>query len=193
MIRSLTGTITSIADQSLVIDVQGVGYLVHVAHSEHYSLATEITLWTHLAVRENAMDLYGFTTRDELDIFELLLTLPKVGPKSAAQILAQADITLLKQAVSQGDPSYLSKMSGIGKKTAEKIVHELSDKLELLGGSEGTAGTDTSRPAHHDDTVDALLALGYAERDVRQAMQQLPEDISTPNEAIRAALKLLSN
>src|SRR5690606_3850094 len=105
-----------------VLDVHGIGYLVFISGKTTYTHGDQCTLFTHLAVRENALDLYGFSTRDELSVFEALIKIPKIGPKTAIQILSQTDLTTLSRAVSSDDASYLSKMSGIGKKSAEKIV-----------------------------------------------------------------------
>ena len=160
-------------------------------------IGDNITLHTYLAVRENSLDLYGFQLLDELEIFELLITLPKIGPKSAAQFLSQADISLLKEAVFKEDPVYLSKMSGIGKKSAEKIVIGLKGKFETAGVSEGDAVTNTSGTGHSfphaNDTIDALIALGYPPNEARKVMQKLPPEITNANDAVREALKLLSN
>jgi holliday junction DNA helicase RuvA len=133
MIRSITGTITDATLSSIVIDVQGIGYLVHITKLPTTALGSTITVWTYLAVRETALDLYGFSTRDELELFELLLSLPKIGPKSAQQILTQAEIELLKKAVTEDDPVYLAKMSGMGKKTAEKVVAGLKESFAKHG------------------------------------------------------------
>lgn len=188
MIAELTGTVVDHTEGAIVLNVGGIGYLVNVSKiPAHIDSEKALTLYTHLAVRENAMDLYGFGTKDERAMFELLITLPKVGPKSAMQIMSQADIELLREAVGKEDASYLSKMSGIGKKTAEKIVVELKDKLDLdiLPDTDGNGGTDT-------DAVDALEALGYSPKAARDALAQLPEDITGTNERIKAALKHLS-
>lgn len=189
MIRQLTGTIAFTEDGAVVLDVAGVGYLIKTSRIPTTTTPQEtITLYTHLAVRETALDLYGFSTRDELEIFELLLTLPKIGPRSAMQIMSQADIELLKKAVLTNDATYLSKMSGIGKKTAEKIVHELSDKFADLFDMGAAIGQPASQEA--SDVIDALVALGYALPDARSAVQKLPEGMDT-NQAIREALKQL--
>lgn len=200
MIRLIRGTVAEIGTTSVVIDVQGVGYEVHVTiPATTFALGIELVLHTHLAVRENALDLYGFSDRDTLDVFELLLTLPKIGPKSAQQILSQADTALLKQAVRNGDASYLSKMSGIGKKSAEKIVAGLRDKFEEQDASyyDPTSTTDPdSSLSYARDTIDALVALGYAPEDARRAVRQVgvehPE-ITRSTDALKQALKLLSN
>ncbi len=196
MIRQLNGTVSGNTENSVVINVQGVGYLVHTSvQGTQFKIGEEITLHTYLAVRETALDLYGFQLTDELEVFELLISLPKIGPKSAAQILSQADIALLKEAVRNDDPTYLSKMSGIGKKSAEKIVVGLKEKFESIGYIDDVASNDVggSQAAHASDTIDALIALGYPPNDARKAVQQLSPEITNANDAVREALKLLSN
>lgn len=193
MIRHLAGTIIDITTQTVVVDVHGVGYQIHVTHSERYQLEHPATFWTHHAVRETASDLFGFTTRDELAWFELLLTLPKVGPKSALQIMTHADCTLLQQAVAEQDANRLAKLSGIGKKTAEKIVVELKDKIDAVSPSDhdttsghtGSASTTTLQT----ELVEALLALGYPEQNAREMARTIPEDCTDINSAIRHALQ----
>lgn len=189
MIRRLKGKLVQTLEGAVVIDINGVGYLVAVSRIPTGALDTEVTLYTYLAVRETALDLYGFNTLDELEIFELLLTLNKVGPKSALQILAQADVELLKKAVLTQDASYLSKMSGIGKKTAEKVVHELHDKF--ADRYDMAAAFSQPQTQEASDVIDALIALGYSTQDARTAVQQLPEGITDANQAIREALKQL--
>ncbi len=194
MIRQLNGIVSGHSIDSVVINVQGVGYLVRTSIAgTSYPVGSEISLHTYLAVRETALDLYGFQLQDELDVFELLLTLPKIGPKSAIQILAQADITLLKEAVRNQDATYLSKMSGIGKKSAEKIVMGLKDKLEDADAAfaEQTASA-TAANTHTSDTIDALISLGYTPNDARKAVQQISPEITNANDAVREALKILS-
>lgn len=192
MIRMLRGPVRSHTEQGIVIDVGGVGYFVATAlPATTFPLDEEVTLHTHLAVRETALDLFGFRTRDELDLFALLLTVPKIGPKSALQVMTQADMHTIKKAVIEHDPSYLTKVSGIGKKTAEKIVTELTDKFD--GYSESATGqtSDSADAPFIADTIDALVALGYPQADARKAVQKLPKDVTTANEAVRAALQQL--
>lgn len=195
MIRRITGTVVDTTLTSVVIEVAGVGYLVHTSRpGTDFTLESTVALWTHLAVRETALDLYGFSTRDELEIFELLLGLPKIGPKSAAQILNQADITLLKQAVSQEDPTYLSRMSGIGKKTAEKIVAGLRDPFANRGYHVDDTGQPTFVPAGwQQETIDALITLGYPQKDARTVVQALPEEIQDTTSALTKALQTLGS
>lgn len=193
MIRHIRGTVADSAEGQIVVDVHGVGYLIYVNKSpEHFSLDQTITLYTHHAIQERAQDLYGFTNRDELELFGLLLTIPKVGPKSAMQILTQSDTETIKKAVLSNDATYLTKMSGIGKKTAEKIVVELKDKFEDFGLSETSQNDATTQP-FAADAIDALQALGYPQSDARKAIHNLPPEIQNANEAIREALKRLGS
>jgi Holliday junction DNA helicase RuvA len=191
MIGHLTGTIIWSDTRSVVLDVNGVGYKVYTntgmldGKSDAKEVASEktVSFWTYLAVRETALDLYGFGTKDELDFFELLLTISGIGPKSASNILALASLSSLRQAISSGDTSHLTKISGIGKKVADKIVLELKDKIGLVGEEFGT---------NISGDVDALLALqslGYSERDAREALKK---SVGTTEEKVRGALKQLS-
>ena len=183
----LTGTVADIRPLHVVLLSNGVGYLVAVKDSARFSHGDQAELHTHLAVRENAMDLYGFDTKDELEMFEQLLRLPKIGPKSAMQILVQADLELLKKSIISGDATYLSKMSGIGKKSAEKIVTGLRDIFE-----QETAGTPHALNSSDGDVVDALMALGYSQRDSLNALQKLSPDIADTKDRIKEALKQVS-
>lgn len=195
MIRRLSGTIVARDVLSVVLDVGGIGYLVYVPRlTAGRTIGSQCTLLTHLAVRENALDLYGFEQESDLALFELLITLPKIGPKSALQILTQADSAVLEKAVAEQDAGYLTKMTGLGKKTAEKVVTGLEGKLvvfstdtEIIGGA-ASGGT-----GHLADAIDALVALGYPQSDARRAVQQLPTSITSANEAVREALKTLGS
>ena len=183
----LTGTIADVRVSEVVIDVGGVGYLValQVGRGGELALGAKLSLHTYLAVREDALDLYGFFSRDDLEMFELLIELPKIGPKSALQILSQADVELLKKAVASEDPVYLSKMSGIGKKTAEKIVLGLKDKFE---GMEHVGGTQQGT----SDVIDALVTLGYSQKEARDAVQKLSPEVTDTNARVKEALRSLS-
>lgn len=192
MIRHISGKIAHTSNTAVVVDVSGVGYLVHVSSPTSFKLEQTVKFHTHHAIRETASDLYGFITLDELEIFELLLTLPKIGPKSAAQILGQADIELLKTAVLNNDPSHLSKMAGIGKKTAEKVVVGLKDKFEDLGMAlAGSESSNLTTQSFQTDAIDALISLGYPQSEARKVVQQLPPDIINANDAVRESLKEL--
>lgn len=189
MIRCITGTVIEHSEGAVVLDVNGLGYLVHVT-ADWYPRTDIETLWTHLAVRETSLDLYGFTSRKQCSLFEHLLTIPKIGPKSALQILNKASYELLLQTIREQDPSGLAKRSGITPKTAEKIIQELQDSpvLEAEPSAPPVDNVD-------DEVIATLIALGYPERaaydTVRTVLQEQPTDTDTQT-LIRAALKKLS-
>ncbi len=192
MIGHLTGTLLSTDLKSVILDVSGVGYKIHTNTALLPEMPKEekpkISFWTYLAVRENALDLYGFQNRKELNFFELLLTVSGIGPKSAMGILNVATLGTLRQAIGTGDISHLTKVSGIGKKVAEKIVLELKDKITSLG-----IGSEEDESSSMSADVDALLALqtlGYSERDAREALKK--SEGGNTEEKIRAALKNLN-
>ena len=184
----LQGIVQRVQGARVVLSVQGVGYIVAIRSPLDFTIGDTVTLHTHLAVRENALDLYGFLLTDELHMFEELIKLPKIGPKSALQILIQADVPLLMKAIAEQDPVYLSKMSGIGKKTSEKIVAELKDiyphTVETSDGGSTSSNTDI---------IDALVALGYPQKDARDALQSLPPEITDTNERIKLALRSIGS
>lgn len=194
MIRKLRGTVDEIGHNFIVIDVGGVGYHVYTTSPSVYLLKDQISVHTYMAVRENALDIYGFADRDTLEVFELLIELPKIGPKSALQILTAADITLLKEAVRNNDPGYLSKLSGIGKKSAEKIVTGLKDKIEGLDVDSYIDG-QAIEANHQTDTIDALISLGYPAQDARRIVIKISTDhpeLVTSAEVIRIALRQMN-
>jgi Holliday junction DNA helicase RuvA len=195
MIRRIKGEVIDVGLTSVVIDVNGIGYLIATTAVTTAVVGETLLLHTHLAVRENALDLYGFRTQDELSFFELLLTLPKIGPKTALQILSQADISLIQNAIISQDVSHLSKMSGLSKKTAEKIVLGLKDSFDSVS-YQSKSGVDKgeSNSALMSDTIDALVTLGYPQADARKSVQQLMSDhpeITKVNDAIKEVLKIL--
>lgn len=192
MISALSGTVLHKDLHSLVVDVGGVGYKVSVTTETALEalLDSPIFLWTHLAVRETSLDLYGFLEKESLEVFELLITISGIGPKSALGILNVATPSMLRQAVASGETSYLTRVSGIGKKNAEKIVLELKDKLKV---SEVDASTSSAQVMAEGDALEALVSLGYSERDAREALKKVPKETAGASERVKAALKLLSS
>lgn len=189
MIAHLTGTIIQKTDKSLIISVGGVGYQVFVSTdilSRSPAIGETIELSTYMSVRENAMDLFGFETIDEKHFFELLLSVSGIGPRSALSILSIAPMTTIKKAIGSGDTSYLTKVSGIGRKTAEKIVVELRDKLSALGHND-----ESGSLRGESDIIEALQSLGYSLNDSRNAVKQVADTIVGTNERIKEALKIL--
>ena len=187
MISQLRGKVIDKDIKTLILDVSGVGYSLNVTNTtlQNVTEGEEVSLFTHLAVRENSMDLYGFKTKEELNFFNLLLTISGIGPKSAIGILDGTPIETLKEGVVSGDASYLTKISGIGKKSAEKIIVELRDKLGAITIEQG-AGSET-----RGDAIEALTALGYSEREAREAIQKTDKDLPA-EEMIKGALKELN-
>ena len=190
MIGRLTGKLLAKHPPQIVIDVQGVGYELDVPMSTLYQLPAsggEVTLYTHLIVREDAHQLYGFATESERAAFRQLLRISGVGARTALAVLSGMSVSDLQQAVNAQDAGRLTKIPGIGKKTAERLMLELRHKLDLPGitvsSSEGVESGG--------DIVNALLALGYNEREAAWALKQLPAEASV-TDGIRQALKLLS-
>ena len=188
MIGTISGTVRYKDVHVLIVDVGGVGYKVSVSIDTALDafVGKPIFLWTYLAVRENALDLFGFVDKDGLDLFELLIGISGIGPKTALGILNVATPAMLRQAVANEDTSYLTKVSGIGKKNAEKIVLELRDKLVT------TVADKNTNMRSEGDVMEALLSLGYAERDIREALKKMPKDIEGAAERVKQALKILS-
>lgn len=169
------------------METGGVGYKINVSPdvlSKTKKTDAELSLWTHLHVREDALDLYGFLNREELEFFEMLINVSGIGPRSALAILGIASIETLKKAIGTGDTSYLTKISGIGKKTAERIVMELRDKI-------GTGLSGTSLQVELD-ALEALKSLGYSQNEAREALKKVSPDANT-NTKIREALKILGS
>lgn len=189
MIAHIAGIILHTDDKFLVIDTGGVGYKVWTTLDTvaMFGIGDKISVWTYTAVRENAIDLYGFTTMEEMSFFDLLLDVSGIGPKSALSIISVASVETLKKAIATGDTSYLNKVSGIGKKTAEKIVIELRDKLHAHKGEGEVSGL----LREESDIIEALKALGYSQNEARDALKQIPHTIDGTNARIKEALKIL--
>ena len=192
MIRLLTGEIVAVTEGYVTVVVNGIGYLVGApTKTTHFKMGELITLHTHLAVRENALDLYGFTSLIELDLFELLLEVPKIGPKSALQVMSQASPTLLVEAISRKDDAYLHKLSGIGKKTCENIVQALHTKIERLAFTEGFTPS-SGLTSEQTDAIDALVSLGYELATAREMVKNLESEGVSTNDLIKQALKQMT-
>lgn len=190
MIAKLEGKIAHISEKFIVIDVSGVGYKVFTTKDLISSISQEenFSLWIYTSVRENSIDLYGFKEMEELSFFELLLDVSGIGPKSALGILGLAPLETLRRAIATGDTTYLNKVSGIGRKTAEKIIVELKDKLSVYKNDSLSGG----QIREEEDVLEALKSLGYSQNDSRDVLKQIPSDVQGTNLRIKEALKLLS-
>ena len=189
MIGHLTGKVTAVRAGYAILSAGGVGYKVFATRELLLTLKqdAEASVWTHLAVRESILDLYGFSSEEELRLFELLLTVSGIGPKSALAILDIASVDTLRSAVSAGNASYLTKVSGIGKKTAEKIVLELRDKV-------GASIEGRGASLHGDEeALEAMRALGYSQAEARDALRKVPQEIERSGERLREALRILGS
>ncbi len=190
MISRITGVVVEKTAKYAVVEVSGIGYKVYSSTQILGELVKEevVQLWTYLAVRENALDLYGFLSKNELEFFELLISISGIGPKGAIGILSVVDVSTLNNAISSGDTSYLTKVSGIGKKSAEKIVLELKDKIGILE----IDGQDTNL-RDETEAVEALKALGYSHADSREALKQVSKKTVGISDRVREALRLLGS
>ena len=189
MIGRLTGVIAEKSPPQIVIDVAGVGYEVDVPMSTFYNLGAlseRAVLLTHLIVREDAHQLFGFLTHEERATFRMLIKISGVGPKMALGLLSGLSVPELAQAVSLQETGRLTKVPGIGKKTAERLLLELKGKL----GADLALPTSVANDAQAD-ILQALVALGYSEKDAAAALKVLPPDVGV-SDGIKLALKKLS-
>jgi len=189
MIGSIKGKIILKTDKFLIVETSGIGYKVAVSPdtlSRATKLGDEIFLFIHTHVREDSFDLYGFSNYEELEFFEMLLNVSGIGPKGALVILGITSIDTLNKAIGTGDTNYLTKISGIGKKTAEKIVIELRDKIS----GKLKKGFEESSLREEMDALEALKSLGYSQTEARETLKKVPADANT-NTKIREALKIL--
>ena len=189
MIGKLTGILLEKNPPQIVVDVHGLGYEVDVPMSTFYNLPAsgeKVTLHTHLAVREDAHLLFGFLTEAERAAFRQLLKISGVGARTALAVLSGLSVAELAQAVALQEAGRLVKIPGIGKKTAERLLLELKDKLPKMTPAQAASAP----PDAGSDILNALLALGYNEREAVGAMKSLPAGASV-SDGIRQALKLL--
>ena len=188
MIGSIRGKIIQRTDKYAIVETNGVGYKISVS-PETLSKAKdgETFLFIHTHVREDAIDLYGFLDQEELEFFEMLINVSGIGPKGALTILGIATLPTLKKAIGTGDIAYLTKISGIGKKTAEKIIIELRDKVTKDSGEQSGSSLQGEL-----DALEALKSLGYSQSEAREALKRVSPEAST-NAKIKEALKILGS
>lgn len=192
MIGRITGTLLEKNPPQVLVDVQGVGYEVDVPMSTFYGLpklGDQVVLVTHMVVREDAQLLYGFGSDAERATFRTLLKVSGVGPKVALAVLSGMSVNDLAEAVATQESGRLVKVPGIGKKTAERLLLELRDKLKV--DVRITVGGAPAKVTSASDILNALIGLGYSEREALQAVKLLPADVSV-SDGIRQALKSLS-
>jgi len=189
MIGRITGTLAERTPPQILVDVNGVGYVLDVPMSTFYNLPTlgeRVSLLTHFVVREDAQLLFGFLSTDERSTFRQLIRISGVGPRTALSILSGLSVAELAQAIARQESGRLVKVPGIGKKTAERLLLELKDKLAPELGANAVVSSDA-----HADIVQALVALGYNDREAAAALKSLPADVGV-SDGIKLALKALS-
>jgi len=165
MIGSIKGKILLKKDKFLIVETAGIGYKINISgdtFTKVKKMGGEILLWIHTHVREDIFDLYGFLDYEELEFFEMLISVSGIGPKGALAILGVASMETLRKAISVNDIAYLTKISGIGKKTAEKIVIELRDKITAGMSGQGKKNDDSLQGEL--DALEALKSLGYSQK-----------------------------
>lgn len=179
MIRRIHGTVLSIEPAGLIVDVSGWGVFVAVAAPPQFEVGSDVNLITHLAVKQDGMELYGFPNQDDLRFFELTLSVSGVGPKTAMALLRRAPRESLEAAIGKRDIAYLTRMAGLSKKAAEKLVVEIGEKIGLI--ENGAEGQDA-------EVFDTLVALGYTEREARKAVAGIPSSVEGKEARLKAAL-----
>lgn len=180
MISRISGVLIEQKDKELVIDVGGVGYTVFTLPSK-YSIGDKVSLYTHLIIKDDAHELYGFQSSEEKDLFKILIGVSGVGPRTALQMLNLYTLPDLVRIIKTGDAKAIALVPGIGKKTSEKVVIDLKDKVDSFAISEHRASTDL---------VEALMSLGYKDAQIRNVVGEI--DVGLPIEKqITEALKLI--
>ena len=183
MYEYISGMITKVNPKYVVLDSNGIGYLIYVPNPYNWHVNDFCTIWVHQAVREDSIDLYGFSTSEEKELFLKLISVTGIGPKSALPIMAASSVDDIKGAIASGNASYMQKFPGIGPKAAQQIILDLRGKIEF--------DTITLVKDELDDCVEALVALGYNKKEVNKVIGKV--DTTLPqNEIIKQALKLLS-
>lgn len=190
MIAHLRGKIEEKFGNSLTIDVGGIGYEVTVSlpDFESATLGEEKQFFTYHAIRENAEDLYGFTSLAAKKLFELLIGVQGIGPKAAMAILSLADAEEVRNAIANADTAFVAKAVGVGKKSAERVIVDLRDKVGIPSHYGASEPLPTAPAAEPDEALDALIALGYSLKEATAALEKVDKNLSTA-ERVRLALK----
>ena len=188
MIAHVEGTVTEKLLSSVIVDVHGVGYEVNVAAGDYdrAALDEKIKFYTHHHIREQSQELFGFSTLAAKRLFELLITVQGVGPKAAQSILSLDDSEIVRNAIANSDSGYVAKASGVGKRIAERVVVDLSDKVGLPLKYDVTSTGASQTMQHSDEALEALMALGYSLADASKALEGVPTDLSTADRVTQA-------
>lgn len=187
MIAYLKGKVREIEGKSLILDVSNIGYRVRVGTTlkETLKVGEELELKIYHHISDSEQSLFGFATTEDLEYFELLLTVPSIGPKTAMGVLDAAPPRILAQAVYTGDMTILTNISGVGRRTAERIIVELKGKISYIAGNK----KEILGGKIQQETFEALVSIGFKPAQAKAAVQKLPNEIATVEEAVKAALK----
>lgn len=190
MIAHVSGVLAEKFLSSMVIDVGGVGYEVHVSALDYEAAAIgeRVKLYTHHHIREQDQSLFGFSSLSAKRLFELLISVQGIGPKAALAILSLAPSEQVRSAVANGDTGFIQKASGVGKRSAERVIVDLKDKVGLPSGAYAHFNTPVVTAVPQDDALDALMALGFNLAQASDALQNVDTDLTT-EERVRQALK----
>lgn len=186
MLSYIKGEIILRGKSFIIVKSNNIGFKIFVL-SNLNTENDEVELFTHLAVREDALSLYGFSNYEELELFELLISISGIGPKAGSGILSLADPKTVKVAIAKGDASILTRVSGIGKKTAERVILELGNKFSISDIS--NLEEKSKEISDQTDAVDALISLGYSANEAKKALSEVSLEIKDVGERIRMALK----
>lgn len=189
MIAHVIGTVAEKFNNSVIIDVNGVGYEVSVALGDYENalLGEQVKLYTHHHIREQSQDLFGFSTLAAKKLFELLITVQGVGPKAALAILSLGESETVRNAIANSDAAFIAKASGVGKRIAERVAVDLADKVGLPLRYDNSNLTGVSQQmSHSDEALEALMALGYNLADATKALEGVPTDLSTADRVTQA-------
>lgn len=192
MIAHVSGVVAEKFSQSVIIDVHGVGYEIKVAAGDFDRVALDETVkfYTYHHIREQSQELFGFSSLVAKKLFELLITVQGVGPKAGLAILSLGDSEVVRNAIAGADSTFITKAAGVGKKTAERVVVDLSDKVGLPTTFSGRSGSgiEEAPVAVNDEALEALMALGYTLSDAAKALESVSTDLPTA-ERVRVALR----
>lgn len=193
MIAYIKGTIKYRSGIFFVLENSGIGYKIFAPDNILLEIKenTEREFYTHQYVREDAINLYGFNTREELDFFELLISISGIGPKSALGILSVAPAAETKKAIANGDLHLLTKVSGIGRKTAERVILELKEKIASFEEKTNGGKIDAKTFDGQNDVIEALMRLGYSSVQARDTLKQIPSSVTEVGQKVKEALKIL--
>jgi len=193
MISYIQGTVSKIDEELIIVETNNIGYGIFTSLNtiDSINLNEEIKVHTHLYVREDKINLFGFLTEEELDMFEKLIKISGVGPKAAIAILSISKVKTLKREIANENINYLKKASGIGKKTAGKIILELKDKMDVI--FEDDDGLEIDSSISGSFVENALIQLGFNKMEIRKALSKIKSEGKQEEEIIKEALKIMGN